>query len=282
MGVQGTPASRARTMRASARSTMGASDPRGAQAVQCQQQDFQVGLQPGMAIDLGAKLQRLARGMRPVGAGVQHRAAVAQARDTLTVEQVGIDAGHLGRAVGAQAHHAARELVHQLEGLQVQRLAGAGEQRLQVLQQRRHHQLVAIAAGHVEQVAAEFFDVPGLGGQDIGNVIRQDPGRHGILGLLKRDFTGLAGPAAAGFQAISTSHSMSSPPSMLHRPKKRTWPSCSCSICWNMRRQPPATGGEQPSITSTRASASQKVSPSKAYYFFLAGAARTAAATEGA
>ena len=38
------------------------------------------------------------------------------------------------------------QLVDQLEGLQVERLAGAGEQRLDVLEQRRHHQLEAVAA----------------------------------------------------------------------------------------------------------------------------------------
>jgi hypothetical protein len=48
-----------------------------------------------------------------------------------------------------------------------------------MLQERRHDQLVSIAARRIEQPSAKFFDVPGLGGQDIGNVIRQDPGRHG-------------------------------------------------------------------------------------------------------
>ena len=57
-------------------------------------------------------------------------------------------------------------------------LPGAGEQLFQVFKQRRHDQLVAIATGGVEQLAAQFFDVPGLGGQDIGDVIRQDPGGH--------------------------------------------------------------------------------------------------------
>ena len=54
------------------------------------------------------------------------------------------------------------KVVDQLEGLQVQRLAGAGEERLEVLQQRRHDQLVAVAARRIEQFASEFFDVPGL------------------------------------------------------------------------------------------------------------------------
>ena len=134
-----------------------------------------------MAVDLGAELQRLARGMRAARARMQHRAAVAQARDALAVEQVGIDAGDLWRAVGAQAHHAARELIDQLEGLQIERLAGAAEQRFQMFQQRRHDQFIAIATRCIEQVATKFLDVPRFGRQDIGNVIRQDPGGH-VLG----------------------------------------------------------------------------------------------------
>jgi len=83
-----------------------------------------------------------------------------------------INAGNLRRGVGTQAHHAARELINQLEGLQIECFPSAREQRLQMFQQRGHDQLIAIAAGHVEQVATKFFDVTGLGRQDIGNVIR--------------------------------------------------------------------------------------------------------------
>ena len=55
---------------------------------------------------------------------------------------------------------------------------------------------------------------------------------------------------------------------MLHSPKKRTCPSCNCRICWNMRRHPAGDkNGNRPSITSTSASASQNVSPSKPYFF---------------
>jgi hypothetical protein len=51
---------------------------------------------------------------------VQHAAAVAQARDAPAVEQVRVDARHLRRDVGAHAHHLPRQLVHQLEGAQVE------------------------------------------------------------------------------------------------------------------------------------------------------------------
>ena len=161
---------------------------RGLQAVERQRQDFEVGLAAGVAIDLGAELQRLARGVRALGLRVHHRAAIAQARHGLPAQQVRIDARHLRRGVGPQAKRTAGQLVDQLEGLQIKGFAGAGEQRFEVLEQRRNHQLVAIRAGGVEQFAAEFFDVPGLGGQNIGDVIRQKPGGHGcgsFRGLLK-------------------------------------------------------------------------------------------------
>ena len=58
---------------------------------------------------------------------------------------------------------------------------------------------------------------------------------------------------------------------MLHRPKKRTWPSCIWRIYWNMRRQPDGERkGKSPSITSTSANASQSVLSSTPRYF-LAG-----------
>ena len=93
---------------------------------------------------------------------------------------MGVNAGDLRRAVGAQAQHPARDLVYQFEGLQVQRLAGAGEQRLQVFQERRHDQFVAIAARHVQQIASDFFDVARFRRQHIGNMIRKDPSGHGM------------------------------------------------------------------------------------------------------
>ena len=53
---------------------------------------------------------------------------------------------------------------------------------------------------------------------------------------------------------------------MLHRPKKRSWPSRNCMSLENVRRQPAGdTKGKIPSSTSIRASAAQNVSPSKAY-----------------
>ena len=104
-----------------------------------------------MTINFSPKLQRLPRGVRAFCACVQHRAAVTKARNPGTVEQVGINAGHLGRGVGAQAQRSPGELVNQLEGLKVKRLTSSREQRLDVLKHRRHDQLVAIAAGGIQE-----------------------------------------------------------------------------------------------------------------------------------
>lgn len=68
------------------------------------------------------------------------------------------------------------------------------------------------------------------------------------------------------FQGIS--HQISSKPTnMLVIPKKRICPSVSCSNCANMRRHPAGEAkGNRPSMTSTKAIASQIVLLSKAYF----------------
>lgn len=61
------------------------------------------------------------------------------------------------------------------------------------------------------------------------------------------------------------------PPKMLSSAKKRICPSVSNNSCWNILRQPAGDAkGKPPSMTSTRAMASQIVSLVKIY--FLAGA----------
>jgi len=61
---------------------------------------------------------------------------------------------------------------------------------------------------------------------------------------------------------------------MLHKPKKRSWPLRSSSTLVKVRRQPPGDrNGKRPSNTSTKPSAIQKVSLSKAYFFVGAAVA---------
>ncbi len=73
----------------------------------------------------------------------------------------------------------AGQLIDQLEGLQVQVVAGAGEQRLEIFEQRRHHQLVAVDLEQVEDAPAQRFDLPGRRRQDVLDVLGQEPAAHG-------------------------------------------------------------------------------------------------------
>lgn len=61
---------------------------------------------------------------------------------------------------------------------------------------------------------------------------------------------------------------------MLNKPKNRIWPSLSCRIWLNIRRQPVGEkNGNRPSITRTRASASQRSALSTVYFFAAAAGA---------
>ena len=55
-----------------------------------------------MPINFGAKLQGLTCGMGARRARVQHRAAVAQAGHALAIEQMCVNAGHLGGGIRSQ------------------------------------------------------------------------------------------------------------------------------------------------------------------------------------
>ena len=133
-----------------------------------------------MAVDLGTELQRLTRRMQPRRAGVQYRPAVAKARHTVAIEQMRVDARNLRRGVGPNAEGSPTELIDELEGLQPQLVAGSRQKRFQVFQQRRHHQLAAIATRHVEEAPSKLFDVPRLSGQDVGDVLWQQPSRQHV------------------------------------------------------------------------------------------------------
>ena len=95
------------------------------EAVQSQRQGFQIGLKTRMTINFGTKLEWFAGRVGTIRAGVQNGSAVAQTGHAFTVEQVCVDACHLGRAVGPQPHHASGQLIHELESLEVKRLTGA-------------------------------------------------------------------------------------------------------------------------------------------------------------
>jgi hypothetical protein len=179
--------------------------------------NFKIGFQPGMAVDFCAKLQWLTRCVWPFGAGVQHRAAITQPGHTGTVEQMGIDARDLRRGVGTQTQGAPRELVNEFEGLKIERPPRARKQRFEVLQQRRHDQLVAEATRGVKIKTTEFFDMPGLGRQNIGDVIRQDPSRHEMRGAVKKEIL----PGLWGRSHQPSHHKIKTPVNTSAKPKNR-------------------------------------------------------------
>ena len=150
-----------------------------AERVAKQSLDLEIGGDARSAVDLGAELDRLARRARRRRPRVQHAAAVAKARHAFAVEKVRIDARHLRRDVGAHTHHAAGELVDHLEGAKLEVVAGAGKERVHVLDERRHDELVAAREETVEDAPAQPLHPHRLGGQDVFDEFRQQPA-HGL------------------------------------------------------------------------------------------------------
>jgi len=101
--------------------------------------NLDVALDAGMPVDLGTDLERLASRSQLAWTRMQHRPAVTQSRDTLPIEQVRIDARDLRCHISPKAHRAPGQLVDQFEGAQIEVMAGAGQQRLHVLEHRRDH-----------------------------------------------------------------------------------------------------------------------------------------------
>ena len=126
-----------------------------------------------------------------------------------------------------------------------------------MFQQRRNDQLKTVATGPVEHGPAQVFDPPCLRGQDIGNVLWQQPSReHEKHRCKNRHCRGLArvdrrrvqwgqrGYRSAASQRQMMSSSM--PMIMLLKPMKRIWPSLICVAFWKAERQAPrAQEGQQ-------------------------------------
>jgi hypothetical protein len=92
------------------------------------------------------------------------------------VDQMGVDTRGLRRHVGAHAKHAAGQAIDHLEGFQIKITRSAGEQRIEVLHQRRANQVVAITVEQIEQTAAQCLRLPGIRRQDIFDVFGKEPG----------------------------------------------------------------------------------------------------------
>jgi hypothetical protein len=104
-----------------------------------------------------------------------HAAGVAQAVRALAAQAVGVHARHLRRDVRAEAHEPARGRVGDLEGAQVQVLASAGQQGLQIFDVRGDDELVTPALEQVQHLTAGCFDARRLRWQHFFDPIWQQP-----------------------------------------------------------------------------------------------------------
>jgi hypothetical protein len=82
-----------------------------------------------------------------------------------------IDAGDLRGGIRTQPEHASARLIDQLEGAQVEVAAGTGQQRIDVFDQRRNHQFVAVTDIQIEQRAPQLLDTARFAGKHIRNVL---------------------------------------------------------------------------------------------------------------
>src|SRR5690606_26830816 len=82
--------------------------------------NLDIGLEAGVSEDFGTDLQQLAIGQQTGWPRMQHRTAVTQASHPLAVEKVRIDTRDLWSHVGPHTQGATRQLIHQLEGSQVE------------------------------------------------------------------------------------------------------------------------------------------------------------------
>ena len=143
------------------------------QHVEHQAHDLDVALRPGVAEQLGADLQRVARGVQRRRGDVQRTAEIAQPRRRVGTAITGVNARGLGRHVGTDGERAAGERVIDLEGLRMQVTANAGEQGIGIFDQRRDHQLVAPAGEQVEQLSTQLLECAGLRRQQILDALRE-------------------------------------------------------------------------------------------------------------
>ena len=97
---------------------------------------------------------------------MQHGPEIAQPGRRLAAQMMGIHACDLGRHVGAHAKQTPGELIGELEGLEIQILPGAGQERIQIIDEGRNDQLIAPARVEIQQFAAQTLDDPRLGRQD--------------------------------------------------------------------------------------------------------------------
>ncbi|MOA17263.1 hypothetical protein D3C78_1375150 [compost metagenome] len=106
---------------------------------------------------------------------MQHATGVAQTARAFTAQGVRIDARDLRGDVSPKAHLPTRLRVDNLEGPQIQVLAGTGEQRFQVLDMRGHDELVTPALEQIQHLTTRDLDARRLRWQYFFDAIWQQP-----------------------------------------------------------------------------------------------------------
>src|SRR5450830_18275 len=116
---------------------------------------------------------------------MQDTAGIAQARYRFTIEQVGIDTRHLRGHISTYPERTSGQLIDQLEGPQIGILTSTGQQRFEILQQRRHDHFIAIQTELIEHAATQLFNLARFGWQDVSNIFGKKPIRHKTIQSVK-------------------------------------------------------------------------------------------------
>ena len=125
------------------------------------------------AIEFRPHAHRCTGREQPLGARTEHRACVAEPHRAWLLEAPSIDARRLGRDIGAQAHHAARVLIHHLKGLQIELGATGHGKGIHKLEKGRIHELKARQMEEIEKRAAQTLQRPRSRRQDFVDALWQ-------------------------------------------------------------------------------------------------------------
>jgi hypothetical protein len=116
---------------------------------------FAIALDARFAEQLRADLEHFARRAWHGGRRPQDAARITKTGGCGLVQDVRIDARDLRRDVGANAEQAAGHRIDDLERLQLEVAAAAGQQGIEMLDERRLHEAIATGREVVEQRAAQ-------------------------------------------------------------------------------------------------------------------------------
>ncbi|MNE10239.1 hypothetical protein D3C80_1029430 [compost metagenome] len=228
-------------------------DPGQLQHLEHQADDLTVAGRAGIAVQLGADLDRAARGGQRSRTRMQHTAGVAQTARSFLAMGMGIESRHLRRDVGAKAHLPTGQRIGDLEGAQVEILRSPGKQGLQVFDMRSDDELVAPVAEQIQHLTASRLYACGLCRQHFFDSVRQQP-------AVQRCH--IASPLSAGRGVQRSQYSRPVPSSMLPSPISRSWRSSSPARLMTASRQRRGQrNGRMPSSTSSR----QKAMPSSCH-----------------